>query len=491
MKKYLPTYILLFLFFTLSEIQAQVYQLTEKKDTAFVNTLLDEALQNKYTDLDQMYSNTVIALKLSKKLHYSQGLGKAYKCLGVYYYFKGDNAKALLNYEKAIDIFKSNGVDKELGMVYNNTGLIYKDLFESAKALKYFQDALELARKTGNERSIAITLVNIGSLYYDEQKYDDAIALWEKALILLLKMHKYEDIASVYTNLGVSYERKGNFKKAINYHLKALEVINDHNISNVNISTYFNNLATAYLNSGDYNDALFYINKAIDDQIEKSDSFRLANRLNNRAEIYRKLHEKNNAYIDARTAQKIAKEQHDLDEMKISNLILSSLFEDDDIYDSALYYYKLAKSLQDSIIAVQDENRIANLNILNHLKVLKAEEDAQKEYDIIQQQKTTVMWTLGSMGIISILFLVLQYFYVLNLGRVTLQFFLYLTVKLSAAFSVMLLFLKYPPFLQWNLFLQVGIVFGILILSFILYTKLLNFFSKNSGSENSKQSVGS
>ncbi|CAF0995813.1 unnamed protein product [Adineta steineri] len=109
-----------------------------------------------------------------------------YVCLGYVQDHKGDYAKAIWYYEKALEIEQNTlpSNHPSLTISYGNIGLVYNNMGEYSKALSFCEKALEIFHETlpSNHPSLATSYNNIGLVYDNMGEYSKAISFCEKAL---------------------------------------------------------------------------------------------------------------------------------------------------------------------------------------------------------------------------------------------------------------------------------------------------------------------
>ena len=149
---------------------------------------------------------------------------------GVAYYLKGQWAKAIIEYNKAIE------VNPRFALVYHDRGIIYRHKGLYDQAISNCTKAIEL-----NPR-YAEAYYNRGVAYLHKDFYDQAISDCNKAIEI------NSEYAEAYYNRGNTYFDKGQYDKAISDYTKAIE-INPRN------AEAYNNRGVACYYKGEYNKA--------------------------------------------------------------------------------------------------------------------------------------------------------------------------------------------------------------------------------------------
>lgn len=313
--------------------------------------------------------------------------------------YKNNPKEAISILEKSEKIAKSNGQTFQYGRAKNALGLVYTDLGEFHKGVKYAQEAMSI---TSDSLLTASALNNIGRSNRQLGLYEEALNYYLQALDIYSALGEHIEEATVTNNIGLVYGYLNINDKAIDYHLKAKDVFENLN-NKKGISQVYNNIAIIYANQGDLVKALNYfkysltIEKALDDkkgiaesannvgavyyymqdidsaltyfkksaQIEKAigNFAGISASYNNIAQV---LIENNRAaesktFIDSAyhyaTTYKVAVD------IETALLNYSQYYENTNNKGSALEYYKAFTKLKDSLVNLETNSKVAELEI--------------------------------------------------------------------------------------------------------------------------------
>lgn len=139
----------------------------------------------------------------------------------------------------------------------------------------YYKESIEvnlrfirLSEETNGQNVItAMSYNNIGGVYYNLGEYDKALEYHFKALEILEAVLGENNplTASSYDNIGIIYGILGEYDKALEYGFKALEIRKDVLGENhPNTASSYNNIGGDYYILGDYDKALEFKNKALE-----------------------------------------------------------------------------------------------------------------------------------------------------------------------------------------------------------------------------------
>ncbi|MEE9439805.1 MAG: tetratricopeptide repeat protein [Saprospiraceae bacterium] len=167
---------------------------------------------------------------------------------------------AILNAEKALNIFESIGLKKNVAISYNilgnaNTYLDKLEVGDSQinKALKIFIDIDDKRNQDAALNSLSYVMFKLGN-------YNKSIAYLEKSILIKQETKDNEDIGGTYNNIGYVYEEMKNNVLALEYYLKAVEY---DRINRPKTSNSQRNLGMFYLKNKNVDESISLYNEAI------------------------------------------------------------------------------------------------------------------------------------------------------------------------------------------------------------------------------------
>ena len=191
--------------------------------------------------------------------------------LGTVYNNMGEYSKALLSYERSLEIrkiaFPPNHPD--LATSYNNIGLVHKNVGEYSKALSSYERSLEI-RKIAlppNHPDLATSYNNIGSVYNNMGEYSKALSSYERSLEIrkIALPPNHFDLATSYNSIGIVYDNLGEYSKALSSYERSLEIRKIALPPNhPSLAASYNNIGLLYYNMGEYSKALSYYEKDLE-----------------------------------------------------------------------------------------------------------------------------------------------------------------------------------------------------------------------------------
>ncbi len=132
---------------------------------------------------------------------------------------RGDHGKALFYLEQARSIHERNNNQYPLAKVLNNIGSEYYEMDSLDLAADYFLMSLEIRKKLGDKRGQASTLANLGSVSMSQDNIDKAIEYYQRSLDLAREIGALEVQMEVYLSLYEAYNYKDDDAKALDYYI--------------------------------------------------------------------------------------------------------------------------------------------------------------------------------------------------------------------------------------------------------------------------------
>ncbi|MFK8036894.1 MAG: tetratricopeptide repeat protein [Crocinitomicaceae bacterium] len=324
----------------------------------------------------------------------------------------GETTKAIVKYEKAIEIYLKNGFKNKSAIVYTNIGSIYSESGDYKKSADYFFNALDIFEKIKDTAKIATTYNNIGVLYHTQKMHNSALEYYNKSLVLKKYLNNMKEIGEGYLNLGALYGDMNNEELAKSYYEKAYPYLTESkNLRGV--GTYYINMGHfAYKKNSFYKSLEFY-QKAYEVFDEIGDRYNEVVTEVHLGGNYQKLGDTELALMHLVDAFKKAEESMMASSQLESSKLLYELYHEQKEYKFAFFfceqYYMLKDSLSDIELqektlslkfehnyekkAITDSVEFAKSQELNILQI--SEQEAQIEKD--RTQKYALFGGIGLM----------------------------------------------------------------------------------------------
>ena len=143
--------------------------------------------------------------------------------LGVGYYIKGDNERALESYRRAAEKAAILNDSVTIAAVINNEALLYAKLDMYEKAFLNFKQGAAIAKKINNERDYSMALCNTGSMLEKMGEYEQAAAHYRESAAIALRI-KYNTAGIALAYLGRVSDKLGKADSSMYYYEEALKV---------------------------------------------------------------------------------------------------------------------------------------------------------------------------------------------------------------------------------------------------------------------------
>lgn len=203
------------------------------------------------------------ALEISKAINYEFGITHALTTFGLIYRIKGDYAKALDNFFKALAIYEKKKDKTYILVQITNIAAVYYFQADNKKAKKYYLQAIALSREIGDERIESDNLCNLAAVYNDEGDYANSEKCLNEALKIDRETHNEIGVIHELVDLGNLYISKGEYEKALVFAKEALELSWKNDYKNI-VPTCYKIMGTASFELKNNKDAEHYYLKALD-----------------------------------------------------------------------------------------------------------------------------------------------------------------------------------------------------------------------------------
>ena len=271
--------------------------------------------------------------------------------------YKNDPKAAISILEKSEEIARSNNFTLDHAIAKNGLGLVYRDLGEFQKAIEYAEEAMSISI---DSMLTASALNNIGASNRKLGHYEKALKYYLKALDIYTAKGEKTEEATVTNNIGLVYSYLNINDKAIEYHLKAKTVFEKLN-NKKGISEVYNNIAIIYANDGNLEKALDYFKYSLDIEIGLDDKKGIAESANNVGAVYYYMQEVDSALIYFKQSAYIEREIGNFAGVGASyNNIAQVLIENDRANESKIFIDSAYYYAQEYKVAVDYETALFN-----------------------------------------------------------------------------------------------------------------------------------
>lgn len=343
------------------------------------------------------------AVELNSKYGGSkQNLGNEYQNLAYAYSIKGIVDSSIFYTQKTIDALQLAKDTLPLLDAYNQMAVVYVKNKDYPKALNYFNEALELYEHIENKHNRLYIYTNLAAMYQKWNKLDQALEFGRKALSDAQNSNEKMTYGKLLCNLGVHLYRNRNYSSSIDTLSLALPLIKE---SHYYLGTTCQLLGNNYIALNKIDSSKYYLaivdSLANINQFSRGELFYAA-----KAEILTKQGKLKEAVPFIKEFIKLdsKKELKDADPL-IYSMVAEVLEKSSEDYKQALFYKKLAYSIQDSIYRKESNSK------LNEFFVKY--KSAEKDLEISQLNEKQAKWgaLVSILSVIAAIFLIAALYY--------------------------------------------------------------------------------
>jgi len=334
------------------------------------------------------------ALSLSKSSGYQNQLGDIYGMLGDVYVMKDSLSLAELYYDSCLFILEKENNNFGMAGVLTVLGNINLVLDNTSEALQYYLRALKISSENSITGRLPYLYLNIGTIQFGANNFIEAQNYYAKALKGFESVNDSINMARVLSGIGSTYSKLNKYKLAGEYYQKALTIFQKLN-SAADIASMYYNLSFLEKNQNSFEVAIGYLKKS-KVFIDKIDYTYAGPRLNIISQVEVELGENyfllgnlKNAKMHLLKGYSIASENGFLNDSKSASMNLAKLYENQAMFDSALYYHKIYKEVSEKLINVENIKKLATIEArLEYEQLEKEQQEMLREEKDNQNRKT-------------------------------------------------------------------------------------------------------
>ena len=181
---------------------------------------------------------------------------------GVQQFRRGEYPKALLTYQRVLEIRRQLGDKVGIGQTLNNIGQVYNGLLQQEKALEFLQQALTIRREIKDRAGEGETLDILGGVYLALLKEEEALKTLQQALEIRHEVKDKAGEAVTLSRMGLTYSYLKQQDKGLKLLQQALAMHRELGDKFQEGFTLFR-IAAAYNNIDDNTNGLDWLNKAL------------------------------------------------------------------------------------------------------------------------------------------------------------------------------------------------------------------------------------
>ena len=148
--------------------------------------------------------------------------------LGLRYEDQGDDCeRAIVHFEKALEIFAAEGHEIGASRALGNLALAHDKLYHAEQAMDLMEQSLAIKRRIGDEAGEARTLGNLAHTYYTYGRLDEAAEAAGEAIRYYRRNSTRRGEGSVLDTLGSIERARGRYDVALSCQLESLRLHRD------------------------------------------------------------------------------------------------------------------------------------------------------------------------------------------------------------------------------------------------------------------------
>jgi adenylate cyclase len=377
-------------------------------DTNQVNILCNISKEFWGNNSDSAMEYAHQSLKLAEEINYQKGIANAYNSIGSIYDDIGDFPSALDYYNKSLRIREAI-MDKEgIAYSYNNIGVICKEKGDYPAALKNYLQSLKIREEIGDKKGIAGSYNNIGIIQKIQGNYQEALKNYQNCLKIQNEISDTKGMVHTYNNIGVTNQHLFLYEEALkNYilSLKLSEQIGDKKC----ISIAYNGIGSNYSDQKRYDEALKNYFAGLKIIETTGDKKRIASTYNQIGDVYYSKGNMQEALSNEQKGISIAKEVGDLNLIKEFYNDFAKIYSKTNNYKLAYENTLLYSKTEDSLLNMDEQNKIFQLQKQNQFDKKLAEQDkkdALAAKDLKEQKQVNLFFIIG-FGLVLLLAIIL------------------------------------------------------------------------------------
>ncbi len=328
-----------------------------------------------------LYAQNIDSLRGQLHVAKDSSLLKAYLAVGNYFYNKGQLDTSLAYFKtghtKATEL-------RHIKLICDfllRLGLVEREKGVYNRSSEYYYRALEIAEQNDFKKQKASIYNGIAILAAIQKDPEKAIEFYTKSLEVYKEIGFLAGQGSVYNNIGLTYLDKGNKTAALKFFFKALEISNKMQ-DEFNMAVNSENIGLTYHEMKNDNLALIYYAKAIKIWYLREDENSIPITLGYMANTFIRQKKWTKAIDTLKKAMKFAEKVNSMASQRDIAFHLSESFEGNGDIVNSLKYYKLGKSLSDSLTNGDKTKEITEIQLNYTFNKIKVRDSIKHELEV-------------------------------------------------------------------------------------------------------------
>ena len=180
--------------------------------------------------------------------------GESYNMMGLSYLDIGKLGVAVMYFEQAVSVARTEESKELEAMGLGNLGLAYVAMGYIDRAIEFFEEHMAIAHELGDQAQECRALGNLGRAFRRLGKQEEAIRLHERELAIARKLGDRSREAVALDSLGETYREWGDVPQAVLFYNKSLGIAREIG-DNARVRSILNGMGRVYLDSDDIKEA--------------------------------------------------------------------------------------------------------------------------------------------------------------------------------------------------------------------------------------------
>ena len=349
--------------------------LVSEKDSNYVKTLVELSIQYRSIDAAEGRRYAEQAIEQAEEISFDRGIAVANYHKGVCNFVLGnyEDVEESLNKTLAYGVSQNDLVTQLF--VKNILGITFNKIGDASRAIETLYESAELSAQLGDSLNYAIALNNIGEIHVERKEQEQAAKIFESIQDVFIKYGEPYHLGAVLVNLSAVFD---NQEKNEYYSRQALKHGMKHSLNDVKAYA-LNSLGNILLNNQDSLLAAHrYFKDAIGASVILGEEYIITVSRINFGKSHRLLNQLTQAESYLTLGLESARSNNFVEQIDRAYGELSAVYEERQDYRKSLEYFKLQKSIGDSIYNADFSQQLMDANVKFNTE--------QKEAEIARQQ---------------------------------------------------------------------------------------------------------
>lgn len=236
--------------------------------------------------------------------------GESYNTMGLSYLDIGKLGVAVMYFEQAVSVARTEESEKLEAMALGNLGLAYVAMGYIDRAIEFFEEHMAIAHELGDQAQECRALGNLGRAFRRLGKQEEAIRLHERELAIARKLGDRSREAVAMDSLGETYREWGDVPQAVSFYKKSLSIAREIG-DNARVRSILNGMGRVYLDSNDIKEAAALFRQSLEIARDMGDRIGEGVALGSLGDLHRKSHKADRAVELYKIALTISQESND------------------------------------------------------------------------------------------------------------------------------------------------------------------------------------